>query len=56
MKRQTLTVNQYEQMQEQFNFQDQQYGSVNCYHSPFITTILYTLIHYLMRLKSNEQT
>ena len=34
MTRQTLTVNQYEQMQEQFNFQDQQYGSVNCYHSP----------------------
>ena len=34
MKRQTLTVNQYEELQEQFNFQDQQYGSVNCYHSP----------------------
>ena len=34
MTRQTLTVNQYEQMQKQFNFQDQQYGSVNCYHSP----------------------
>ena len=34
MTRQTLTVNQYEQLQEQFNFQDQQYGSVNCYHSP----------------------
>ena len=29
-----LSVNQYEQLQEQFNFQDQQYGSVNCYHSP----------------------
>ena len=23
-----------EELQEQFNFQDQQYGSVNCYHSP----------------------
>ena len=31
MKRQTLSVNQYEQLQKQFNFQDQQYGSVNCY-------------------------
>ena len=29
-----VSVNQYEQLQEQFNFQDQQYGSVNCYHSP----------------------
>ena len=34
MTRQTITVNQYEQLQEPFNFQDQQYGSVNCYHSP----------------------
>ena len=34
MNRKQLTVNQYEQLQEQFNFQDQQYGSVNCYHSP----------------------
>ena len=34
MKRQTLTVSQYEELQEQFTFQAQQYGSVNCYHSP----------------------
>ena len=32
--RQTISVNQYEELQEQYNFEDQQYGSINCYHNP----------------------
>ena len=32
--RQTISVNQYEELQEQYNFEDQQYGSINCCHNP----------------------
>ena len=34
MNRKPLTVNQYEQLQKEFDFKNQQYDSVNCYHSP----------------------
>ena len=32
--KQRITVSQYEQLQEEFDFKNQQYDSVNCYHSP----------------------
>ena len=32
--RQTISVNQYEELQGAYNFEDQQYGSINCYHNP----------------------
>ena len=32
--KQRITVSHYEQLQEEFDFKNQQYDSVNCYHSP----------------------
>ena len=34
MTRQTLSVDQYLELQESFTFNDLQFGSVNCYFNP----------------------
>ena len=34
MKRQTLTVDQYLELQESYTFKDLQFDSVNCYFNP----------------------
>ena len=33
MKKQ-ITPSEYEQLQKEYDFKDQQYDSVNCYHNP----------------------
>ena len=55
MKKQ-ITPSDYEQLQNEFDFKDQQYDSVNCYHNPlyynnpmYFSPLTYEVIN-------NEQT